>query len=199
MTEPVTPMLGDVELRAVQQIATAERRALVEHRVPGMAGNVFQDLGRSAARVALRGVLFSDTARDDLEGLRQRFHAGEPLSFTADITTATQIVDVLIEELRVVEVAGRPGTFTYDLVLRESPPPPPQEPALGGVDAGILGDAQASFGQALALADVVTSLGDTPDFGDPTAPLSGLLDRFAKVTEALPGLLTSLTDEVGAP
>ena len=46
MPEPITPMLGDVELRTIQHITTFEQRALVEHRVPGMGGSAFQDLGR---------------------------------------------------------------------------------------------------------------------------------------------------------
>lgn len=199
MAEIVTPMLGEVELRAVQHVTTVEHRALVEHRVPGMAGSVFQDLGRSAARIMLRGVLFSEAARQDLEQLRQAFRDAEPLSFTADITTATDIVDVLVEDLRVREVAGRPGTFDYEIVLRESPPPPPPQPAFGGVDAGVLGDAQNVFQQAVALTGVVSSLDDVPDFGDPTAPLSRLLDDFTGVTEGVPTLLSQLMSTIGEP
>src|SRR5215207_8817040 len=105
MATPVIPMLGDVELRTIQHITTLERRALVEHRVPGMTGSAFQDLGRPSARVQLEGVLFGEEAGADLEKLRTKFQSAEPVSFAADISTATQIVDVLIEDLRVVELA----------------------------------------------------------------------------------------------
>jgi hypothetical protein len=192
-------MLGDIELRAIQQIKTLERRALVEHRAPGMAGSVFQDLGRFATAVRLTGILFGENARTDLETLRQKFQAAEPLSFTADITTATTIVDVLIEDLRVVEVAGRPNTFFYQIILRESPPPPPPLDPLAGVNTGILGDAQNLFDQAVGLADAVNALDDIPDFGNPTAPLSSLVDSFEAATTALPGLLESLTTLLGEP
>lgn len=199
MAEPITPMLGDIELRTIQQIKTLERRALVEHRAPGMAGSIFQDLGRFATNVKLTGILFGENARIDLETLRQKFQAAEPLSFTADITTATEIVDVLIEDLRVVEVAGRPNTFVYHIILRENPPPPPPLDPLAGVNTDILGDAQNLFDQAVGLAELVNSLDDIPDFGNPTAPLSGLLDDFEAATEALPGLLESLTTLLGEP
>jgi hypothetical protein len=164
-----------------------------------MAGSIFQDLGRHATNVMLTGILFGENARTELETLRQKFQAAEPLSFAADITTATEIVDVLIEDLRVVEVAGRPNTFLYQIILRESPPPPPPLDPLAGVNTGILGDAQGLFDQAVGLADVVNSLGDIPDFGNPTPPLSGLLDEFEATTESLPGLLESLTALLGEP
>ena len=199
MAEPIIPMLGDIELRTIQQIKTLERRALVEHRAPGMAGSVFQDLGRFATAVKLTGILFGENARTALETLRQKFQAAEPLSFTADITTATAIVDVLIDDLRVVEVAGRPNTFFYQIILRESPPPPPPPDPLAGVNTGILGDAQNLFDQALGLADAVNTLDDIPDFGNPTAPLLSLVDGFEAATTALPGLLESLTTLLGEP
>jgi hypothetical protein len=199
MAEPITPMLGDVELRSIQHIKTLEQRALVEHRVPGMTGGAFQDLGRPSACIKLSGVLFGEEARAGLETLRQKFQAAEPLPFTADITTATEIVDVLIEDLRVVEIAGRPNTFIYEIVLRESPPPPPPIDPLAPVNADVLGDAQDLFDQAVALADVINSLENIPDFGDPTEPLSSLLDDVKAATNGLPELLDPLTSLIGEP
>ena len=194
MPEPITPMLGDVELRTVQNIATVERRALVEHRVPGMAGSAFQDLGRPSTSITLEGILFGEESRAGLESLRTKFQAAEPVSFTADITTATEIVDVLIEDLRVVEVAGRPGTFLYQIVLRESPPPPPPVDLLAGLNADILGDAQGLFDQATGLANVLNTLGNVPSFGDPTEPLNGILDSFGAATGDLPAALAPLEE-----
>ncbi len=185
MAEPIRPMLGDVELRTVQNIATVERRALVEHRVPGMAGSAFQDLGRPSASIKLEGVLFGEESRAQLEGLRGKFQAAEPVSFAADIATATEIVDVLIEDLRVIEVAGRPGTFLYQIVLRESPPSPPPPDPLAALNADILGDAQDLFDQATGLADVINTLGSVPSFGDPTEQLGGILDQFESATTGM--------------
>ncbi len=199
MPETATPILGDVELRSAQRIATGEHRALVEHRVPGMAGSVFQDMGRRATRVELSGLLFGDQARANLERLRQAFHDGEPLPFTADITTATEIVDVLIARLHLVEVAGRPLTFAYRLELRENPPAPSPIDPLAGVDADVASGAQNLLDQALAVTDVVSTLEDLPDFGDPTPPLNSLLDDFAASTGDLPDLLDSLTSVLGQP
>jgi hypothetical protein len=197
MAEPIKPMLGDVELRSIQHITSFEQRALVEHRVPGMAGSAFQDLGRPSTRLQLEGVLFGENARADLEKLRGNFQAAEPLSFAADITTATEIVDVLIEDLRVIEVAGRPNTFTYAIVLRESPPPPPPADPLAGLNTDILSDAQSLFDQATSLVSVVDALGSIPSFGDPTEPLGTLLDNVGSVTSGLADSLTPLGELFG--
>ena len=197
MPEPITPMLGDVELRTIQHLTTLERRALVEHRVPGMAGSVFQDLGRPSSSLRLEGVLFGDDARAALEKLRQKFQAAEPVSFAADITTATQIVDVLIEDLQVAELAGRPNTFLYAIVLRESPPAPPAPDPFGALATDILGDAQGLVDQATSVVEVVGVLGSVPSFGDPTEPLGNLLDTFGDVTGGLSGALSPLGDLFG--
>lgn len=199
MPEPITPMLGDIELRSIQNIATVERRDLVEHRVPGMAGSTFQNMGRAATCVKLVGVLFGEEAKTNLETLRGKFHDGEPLSFTADITTATEITDVLIEDFHVVEAAGRPNTFVYEIVLRESPPPPPPADPLGGVEAGILGDAQGLFDQAVGVSDVLDTLASAPDFGDPTEPLSSILDGVSEVTSGLGESAQQLADLFAEP
>jgi hypothetical protein len=192
MPEPITPMLGDVELRTVQNIATVERRALVEHRVPGMAGSAFQDLGRPSTSIKLEGILFGEESRTGLESLRTKLQAAEPVSFTADIATATDIIDVLIEDLRVVEVAGRPDTFLYQIVLRESPPPPPSVDPLAALNADILGDAQDLFDQAAGLADVLNTLGNVPSFGDPTEQIGSILDQFGSATGGMSDTLSPL-------
>jgi hypothetical protein len=190
-------MLGDIELRTVQHIESVERRALVEHRVPGMAGSIFQDLGRSAACIQITGILFGAEARSKLETLRQKFQAAEPISFTADIATATQIVDVLIADLRVMEAAGRPQTFVYDIILRESPPPPPPLDPLSGLNTDILGDAQGLFDEALGLADVLDQLGRIPNFCDPTIPLTNILSGVESAVEELGNLPSMLNDLFG--
>ena len=124
--------------------------------------------------------------------LRTKFKAAEPVSFAADITTATEIVDVLIEDLRVVGVAGRPNMFSYALVLRESPPPPPPPDPLGGLNTDILGDAQGLFDHAVGMMDVLNQLGSVPDFGDPTVPLGSMLDSVGTITSGLPAVLGPL-------
>lgn len=121
----VIPMLAEIELKTIQEISTTEGRALAKHIIPGMDGCVFQNLGRKPTKVMFSGILFGEKAKEDLEKLWTKFKAGEPVSFVADITTATDISQVLIEDLKVNEVAGKPDHFRYSVVLQECPPPPP--------------------------------------------------------------------------
>jgi len=129
MPPPVKPMLGDLELSLVQRIETEEEQVLVDHAVPGLAGSFTQRLNRNATRVTLHGVLTGDGAREGLEKLREKFHASEPLPFAADIMTATEVQQVLIADLEVQELAGKPERFEYRLNLDEYIPPPPDETA----------------------------------------------------------------------
>ncbi len=199
MPEPIIPMLGDVELRTIQHITTLERRSLVEHPIPGMAGSAFQDMGRPATFINLSGILYGEQSRADLEKLRGKFQAAEPLSFAADITTATEITDVLIEDLRVVAVAGRPGTFVYQILLRESQPPSPAANPLATVNAGIASEAQGLLDQAVALTSVLDTLQNIPDIGNPTEPLTGMLEEFGSIIGGLSGVVGPLTDLFARP
>ncbi len=121
----VKPMLDDVELEQVQDVEAEEEEALAQQSVPALEGDFLQDLGRRATRVSVRGVLTGDQAGDGLKKLREKFQAATPLPFTADIATATKVDKVLIEEMGVRELAGKPERFEYAFTLREFTPPPP--------------------------------------------------------------------------
>jgi outer membrane protein OmpA-like peptidoglycan-associated protein len=123
-------MLDTLELPQVQQIETEEQRAVVEHKPPGMAGSLFQDLGRRSTCFCLGGVATGPEALEFIENLDGLFRAGKPVPFVADITTATQIEQVLIKDLGVRELAGKPDKYEYAVNLCEHipPPEPPEEP-----------------------------------------------------------------------
>ena len=107
-------MLGSFELTGIEYVESSESRALVEHRVPGLAGNYLQDLGSVPNRIVIAGTRHGDEARDAfLTGIRELFNAGEPTTFVADINTATDITDVVVEDVQVTELMEGQG----DLVL----------------------------------------------------------------------------------
>jgi len=121
------PMLDTFELPLVQTIEGTETEALEVHSVPALEGDFLQDLGRRAARVKLAGVMTGAEAAGALKTLREKHRAAAPISFVADIATATKIDKVLIEQLDVREFAGRPERFAFSLELLEFVPPPPPE------------------------------------------------------------------------
>lgn len=120
-------LLDEMELPLAQCIDVEDSQALVRHAVPGLDGDFLQRMGRRAARVAVTGVVTGPESRDGLERLRDKLRGTEPVDFVADIATATRVTRVLVEELDVRELAGRPERFEYAFLLREyNPPPPPQ-------------------------------------------------------------------------
>ena len=177
----VKPMLGSFALDDIEYIESSESRALVEHRVPGLAGNYFQDMGAVPNTIIIAGTKSGDEARDNfLNAVREIFNKGEQTTFVADINTATDITEVVIEDLDVAEVGGDPDSFRYVIKLRKytKPPEPPQTNLL---DTDILGDALSSLG----VMDLLDSLATIPDIGDPTTPLQGAMDGVRSATSGL--------------
>jgi hypothetical protein len=189
----IKPMLGEFALDGIEYVESSESRALVEHRVPGLAGNYFQDMGTVPNTIIIAGTHTGDDGRDNfLNGVRTIFNEGTPTTLVADINTATDITDVVIEDLQVAEVAGSATTFRYFLKLRKYVKPP-EPPSTDFLDTGILDD-------ALGLVDALNALdalGSIPNFNDPTKPLQGALDGVKSAVEGLGGVTTGLKDLFG--
>jgi outer membrane protein OmpA-like peptidoglycan-associated protein len=131
------PMLDRIPLDQVQVIAGDQNEILRQHKVPALEGDFIEDHRRRALRVRVKGVLTGRTAAQGIEILRTKFRAASPLPFVADIATATKINKVLIEDMSIRELAGKPNRFEYGMTLVEfissgkssAPSPPPSAPA----------------------------------------------------------------------
>jgi hypothetical protein len=169
----VKPIIGGWSPPNIERIAAFERRRLAVLAVPGLSGDLHQDLGRGALAVEITGSLAGDEARDAfLAEVRQRFLAGEPVDFVADIVGESELEQVLIEELRLEEVAGHPDAFRYAIVLREYTEPP-EPPAFGG-------DFGADFGAELDL-----ELDGLADLGLEMLDLPAMLVELPRVDDVL--------------
>ena len=187
------PMLGDWELPSVTRLETLESRALVQMEIPGRAGNLFQDLNRQPARVVVEGSVFGqDPGQEFLTTVREKFAAGEPLTFVSDIATGTEVQYVLVQQLHVQAAASHADQIDYSLWLIECPPPPPPSDILGGIDAGLLDQAAGMLDTALGAIDALEALGSVPNLSDPTKPLSGALDEVKGAVDELGKVGSSL-------
>ena len=194
----VRPMIGEWSPPSIERIRAVEARRLSVLPVPGLSGDLHQDLGRAALGLEIIGSLNTDDARDDfLKQIREKFLAGDPVAFVADIIKESQLEQVLIEELEVEEVAGDPDSFRYRIVLREytEPPEPPSPAADFGADLDSDLDLSAALG--LSALDVPSIAGNIPQIGDLVAPLkpaaSGLKTAVSQAGSLLDPLKSLLT------
>jgi hypothetical protein len=182
----VKPMLGDWEIPRIAAIRTIENRSVIEMRVPGMVGSLYQDLNSVPTRIEISGSLFGDDARDEfLQKVREKFKAGEPVTFVADIITATDVQYVVVEKLEFTERGTAPDETSYAIVLKESPLPPPPPDPLGGLDSDLLDQAGGFLDSVSGALSAIDGLVGIPELKDPTAPLAGTLNG---VKSALTGL-----------
>lgn len=139
-------MLDNLPLPQVQEITTYDRRTLPEHKPPGMAGSLLQNLGRNPTGIVLWGVATGPSAAAFAEKLEKKFVAGKAVHFVTDIVAGSRISLVVIENLRFQDVAGKPARFAYVLSLRESIKPAKPESS-SAVDAGVANDAKQLVNQ----------------------------------------------------
>lgn len=191
----VRPMIGEWEPPRIERISAREARRLAVLPVPGLSGDLHQDLGRGALAVEIAGSLSTDEARDALlKAVREKFLAGEPVDFVADIVKESELERVLIEELRLDEVAGDPDSFRYRIVLREytEPPEPPAPGPDFGLDLDPDLDLLADLG--LDLLDLPAIAADIPKIGDVLAPLKPAAQALGQAVAKAGTVLDPLKD-----
>lgn len=113
------PMIDTIELPNVQEISTADRRALKENKPPGMQGSNLQNMGRKPTEILLWGIVAGGEAMDFVEELDEKFRAGNPVPFVSDIVADAEIDKTIITDLQWQETAGKPERFVYLVTLRE--------------------------------------------------------------------------------
>lgn len=151
------PILDKFEIKGIENISTFENRVLIEHRVPGMGGSLFQDLGTEPTLITIRGSLNYNENRQDilnLEELRTKFQAAQPIHFVADITTATSVKEVFIKDIEIRESENWPDYFDYFIELKEHIP----EPQPSDVQATVDNKAMSGFNNMVETATAESSL-----------------------------------------
>ncbi|MCP3166498.1 hypothetical protein [Myxococcus qinghaiensis] len=136
--------IGKIELIGLTQIYTEDARNLVQQRVPGQSGSVFQDLGREPVTVVMEGLLLGDDPQAALEELRQAQMKATPMSFASDAIAGADLTDVLIADFQVRQLAGHQNRFSFFLRVKEYvEPPATQDAGVGAVNDAVADDAQS--------------------------------------------------------
>ena len=192
------PMIGSWEVPRIENIATTEMRRLAVLPVPGLNGDLHQDLGRNALAVQISGSLYGDEARDEvLKELRAKFLAGEPVDFIADITNESELEKVLVVSLALTERAETADVFHYSIALREytEPPEPPGPASDFGLDVDA--DLGLDVDLGLDLLDLPGLLTDLPQVGDLLAPLKPAAENLKTQVAQAGTVLEPLADLLG--
>ncbi|WP_338866121.1 DUF6046 domain-containing protein [Myxococcus stipitatus] len=175
--------IGKIELVGLTQIYTEDARNLVQQRVPGQAGSVFQDLGREPVTVVMEGLLLGEDPQAALEELRQAQTKATPMSFASDAIAGADLTDVLIADFQVRQLAGHQNRFSFFLRVKEYVEPPASQ------DAGVS-----------AVNDAVAS--DAQDWAKSNTDAAGVLQNPESLMDAVdanPDLLAHLSpDELGS-
>jgi hypothetical protein len=221
--------IAGIQLPHVTGLAVTDAARTARHHVPGMSGDLVQVLGRQSVEVEVRGIFYGTSAPDDLDSLRSKHDAGEPVSFfvhavdDSDLTQTLHFSEVLITSLLVEQRAGAPEEFAFVCRVSEYVPPPAPAPAaapglggglgdaLGGLDTSALDAVDTSLlDEAMSavdgLQDALAAVGDLtdlltnmPSFGDPTTRLPEMLKLFQPLAEGGAGTLGDVRDAIEPP
>ena len=193
----VRPMIADWEPLAIERISVHGSRRVARIGVPGLQGDLQQDLGTDSLTVVIEGSLQGDERRSaHVQALQERFLAGDPVTFVADIVESSELDDVLIVGFDMEEANNGGDEFRYRLQLRQyvEPPEPP-----GLLDLDGLPDLAALAASLLDGLELPDLLGGVPNIADPTVPLMPALDQVKEATAAVPALLGSLRQALELP
>ena len=181
--------LAGIQLHRVHKIATLEQAVLVHHRVPGLEGNVAQNLGRNSVRLQIEGIFYGSAAKDDLEALRKVYKQRKPVDFLAELVGQAYFSQVSLERFEVAQSAHYPDEFSYSLTIAEYVAPPKSDTAAAAsVDRAIQLKAQ----NFMAVATLPNALGSIPELTNPVAPVQGALEQITGATQGLPSVTEGL-------
>jgi hypothetical protein len=191
-------MLDTWELPCIERVELVEQRRLARLGVPGLTGDLHQDLGTESMTVAITGSLQGDARRTEfVERLQELFLAGEPVPFVADIVESSELEDVVIVGFDLVADSAWTDATHYRIVVRqyvEPPPPPSPVPELPLDDLASLADLAGDLLDGLDLAGL---LGDVPSLADPSEPIRPAMDTVRDAVGEVPAMLAELRSVLG--
>ncbi len=193
-------MIGDWELPCIERVELHQARRQVRIGVPGLLGDLHQDLGVESLAVTITGSLSgAETRSGFLEALQEQFRSGDPVPFVADIVESSELEDVVIVSFDVVETDEWVDAVRYRIVLRqyvEPPEPPPLVPELPLDDLAGLADLAGNLLDGL---DLPALLGGVPALADPSEPIRPALGTARDAVADVPALLGGLREALGMP
>jgi len=175
--------LNGIELTQVHKITTLESGGFVNHQVPGMQGEVSQDIGRQSLQLQIDGIFYGDEKDKSLKALRDVYLKREPVEFLAQITGQAYAAKVIIDSLHIMEASGHIDQYTYQLVIVEYVEPPSSLSAgTNAINAQVELEAMEIM-ELMEIPDML-ALGSIPELSNPVEPLKGVLTPVQEASSA---------------
>ena len=194
----VRPMLDTWELPCIERVDLLESRRLARLGVPGLTGDLHQDLGAESMTVAITGSLQGDDRRSDfLEKLQEKFRAGEPMPFVGDIVDSAELENVVIVRFHVAETTEWSAGLRYRIVLRQYVEPPVPPSGFADLPLDELNGLADLAGNLLDGLDLAGLLGSVPSLADPSASIRPALDTVRRAVGNVPAMLGDLRTALG--
>ncbi len=187
--------IGGIELTTVHRITTLENGSYIQHSVPGMQGELSQDIGRQSLQLQIDGIFYGKDIEKDLKSLRDIYLKREPVELLAQVTGQAYAAKVLIDSLQVMETGEQVDQFTYEMIVIEYVEPPASSAiSMEAVVAAVSLEA-AQIMDVMELPDML-AMGSIPELSNPIEPLKDMLtpiqDASAAFLDASKGLFNLL-------
>lgn len=187
--------INGIELAYVHRVVSHEGGGHVLHAIPGHAGDLSQDMGRSSLQVQIDGIFYGPEAGKNLKALREVHLKRKPVEFLAQLTGQAYAAKVIISTLQVMDASGQPDQYSYQMTVVEYIEPPANALSdMAGVDAVAALEA-AAITDLMELPDML-ALGSIPELSNPIEPLKGVLtpvqEASSSFIEAAQGLKSLL-------
>ncbi|HET6985735.1 MAG TPA: hypothetical protein VFI00_03930 [Kribbella sp.] len=193
-------MIGDWELPCIERVELHQARRQVRLGVPGLLGDLHQDLGVESLAVTITGSLSgAETRSGFLEALQEQFRSGDPVPFVADIVESSELEDVVIVSFDVVETDEWVDAVRYRVVVRQYVEPPEPPPLVPELPLDALAGLADLAGNLLDGLDLPALLGGVPALADPSEPIRPALGTARDAVADVPALLGGLRTALGMP
>ena len=102
------------EIRSIYNLSISGKRRIVELEIPGLTGNVFQDLGRNPLLISFEGELVGSNTMSTLQDIKSKFELREPVPFSSDIAPITDITEQQYDAL----MYGSSEKISFNMVAK---------------------------------------------------------------------------------
>lgn len=193
-------MIDDWELPCIERVELLQSRRQARLGVPGLIGDLHQDMGAESLTVAITGSLSGDERRSGfLEQLQEKFRAGNPVPFVADIAESSELEDVVVVGFEIVETDDWVDAVRYRIVLRQYVEPPAPPSPIPDLSLDELAGLEALAGNLLDGLDLPGLLGGVPALADPSEPIRPAMHTVRSAVGDVPALLGNLRSVLGLP